>query len=500
MNLLGIDIGSSSIKVALFNAETGQSIARVNFPSREMEIDALQPGWAEQDPDEWMSNLIKAIELLKAEHHKELKAVSAIGITYQMHGLVAVNVDGNPIRKAIIWCDSRAVGLGEEAFNTLGKPYCLKHLLNSPGNFTASKLAWIKAHEPRKFDEIYKIMLPGDYIAYKLTGDIRTTSSGLSEGIFWDFQKNDISKAILTHYGFDADLLPEVSETFAVQGHLSSNMANLLGMQSGIPVSYRAGDQPNNAFSLSVLHPGEVAATAGTSGVVYGVTDKKDFDPRSRVNTFLHVNNTQHQNRLGILLCLNSIGILNSWTKNQLLVGNVSYEEMNKIAGHAPEGSSGLIILPFGNGAERVLENKNPGASIHGLHLTIHNRSHILRAMQEGIAFAFYYGVEIMEKMGLDLRVIRAGYANMFMSPLFTQTLSNVSNAKIELYNTDGAEGAARGAAVGTGYFNSPEEAFNGLKVLQTVEPDLNSQIGEFYAHWKNTLHNSIETNVKQEK
>jgi xylulokinase len=369
----------------------------------------------------------------------------------------------------------------------------LSHLLNSPGNFTASKLGWVKEHEPDNFHQIYKIMLPGDYITFRLTNQIITTASGLSEGIFWDFEKNKVSNTLMDYFGFDENIIPTIVETFSEQGHLTDEMAKLLGMQAGIPVCYRAGDQPNNAFSLNVLNPGEVAATAGTSGVVYGVTEKKKFDVKSRVNTFLHVNNTIINPRLGILLCLNSVGILNSWVKQQLLGSQLSYAEMNNIAMQAPEGAEGLKVLPFGNGAERVLENKNIGLSIHGINLTNQNRSHLIRAMQEGIVFAFQYGLEIMALSGLDLKVIRAGHANMFLSKLFVQTLANISQASIELYNTDGAEGAARGAALGAGYYKSSAEAFKELKLVDAIQPMINSQIGEHYLNWKQTLLHAIE-------
>jgi len=496
MILLGIDIGSSFIKVNLFDAEKGQSIAQAFHPPTEMNIVSPHHNWAEQDPESWMTSLKMAIGLLKNNHSHSLKNVGAIGISYQMHGLVAVDKNGVVVRNAIIWCDSRAVEIGNKAFHYLGENFCLKHLLNSPGNFTASKLKWVKDHEPAVYERIYKIMLPGDYIAYRLTNEIKTTASGLSEGIFWDFEKNSVSDELLNHYGLDKNLLPEVADTFSIQGKLTAEMAELLGMKANIPVSYRAGDQPNNALSLKVLNPGEVAATAGTSGVVYGVTDQKKFDTKSRVNTFLHVNNSLMNPRLGILLCLNSVGIMNSWARHQIMGGQINYDEMNKMAAQAPEGSDGLFVLPFGNGAERVLCNRNIGASFHGLNLTSHNQSHLLRALQEGVAFAFQHGVEVMETLGVGLSVIRAGKTNMFLSNLFTQTLANISGAAIELYNTDGSEGAARGAGIGTGFFKSPEEAFDGLKLLETIEPNHHTRIHESYFQWKSLLATTLQADI----
>jgi len=493
MITLGIDIGSSSIKVSLFDAAKGESIGNASYPPQEMEILTPKHDWAEQTPEIWMDNLQHAIDLLKHNHHQPLKQVKAIGITYQMHGLVLVDADGLVIRNSIIWCDSRAVTIGNKAFDELGKDICLRHLLNSPGNFTASKLRWVKEFEPENFQKIYKFMLPGDYVAFRLTDTIATTASGLSEGIFWDFEKNAISKDILRYYGFSKEIIPDVVNTFSFQGLLTSEMAERLGLTPGIPVTYRAGDQPNNALSLKVLHPGEVAATAGTSGVVYGVTDSKKFDPKSRVNTFLHINNSKEQPRLGILLCLNSVGILNSWAKHQISGNDTTYDAMNALAMEVPEGADGVMILPFGNGAERVLENQNIGASIHGLNLAKHHNKHLFRALQESIAFAFNYGIEIMQPLGLNLSVIRAGKSNMFLSPLFAQTLSNVTGAVIELYKTDGAEGAARGAAIGTGYYASPDEAFRNFKILETITPNPGSRIKDYYNNWVTLLRHRLE-------
>ncbi len=492
MITLGIDIGSSSIKVSLFDASIGKSIDSAVYPADEMEIISKHPDWAEQNPDVWMENFLKALDLIKERHPQEVKKVEAIGITYQMHGLVVVDKQGNPLRNAIIWCDSRAVDTGRKAFESIGSAFCLDHLLNSPGNFTASKLAWVKENEPEYYDKIYKFMLPGDYIAYRLSDKMGTTRSGLSEGILWDFKTNEVSIDLLSHFGIDENLIPEIMGTFSIQGHLSAKMAEITSIKEGTPITYRAGDQPNNAFSLKVLNPGEIAATAGTSGVIYGVSGTRDYDPLSRVNTFLHVNESVDKPRYGILFCLNSVGILNSWARHNIMSKETTYPEMNEIAASIPEGSEGLLILPFGNGAERMLENRNIGASIHGLNVIKHQKGHMLRAVQESIAYAFNYGIELMEPLGLDLKVIRAGKANLFLSPVFVQTLANLSGADIELYETNGAEGAARGAAIGSGFFKNPDEAFGDFEVQERIKPDPHSKISNFYAKWKDQLNKSI--------
>ncbi|MGM0375320.1 MAG: xylulokinase [Bacteroidota bacterium] len=490
---LGFDIGSSSVKVSLLDIEKGTSAGSAFYPKTEMPISAPHPDWAEQSPEEWWDNLKQALKEVLNTSDVKASEIKAIGITYQMHGLVALDKNGEVVRPSIIWCDSRAVSYGREAFQKLGEEWSLNHLLNSPGNFTASKLKWVKDNEPETFNRIDKIMLPGDYIAYRLTGEKTTTLSGLSEGIFLDFQTDDVSKVLLDHFGFSKDLLPPNTGTFSNQGTLDSKVAEELIIEAGIPVAYRAGDQPNNAFSLNVLEPGEVAATAGTSGVVYGVSDQLAPDPRSRVNTFAHVNHTREQRRLGILLCINGTGILNAWLRNNT-AADMDYGAMNDLAIEAPVGAEGLRVFPFGNGAERVLEDANPGAGMHGLNFNIHKKSHLLRAGQEGIAFSFRYGMDIMHNMGVNTKVIRAGKANMFLSPLFRQTLANLADASIELYDTDGSLGAARGAAVGAGIWNNPAEAFDNLKKLETISPDGEKEtLMGHYEDWKEQLYKLLK-------
>lgn len=488
--LLGYDIGSSSVKASLVNAESGKSEASAFFPKTEAEIIAVRAGWAEQHPQMWWENLKLATQAVLQQSGAKPEEVAAIGISYQMHGLVCVDKNQEVLRPAIIWCDSRAVPFGQQAFDTLGHEHCLSHLLNSPGNFTASKLAWVKENEPDLFSRIDKIMLPGDYIAMRLTGEACTTVSGLSEGMFWDFKNNRVADFLMNYYGFSNDLIPEIRPTFAEQGKVTAAAAEELGLKAGTPVTYRAGDQPNNALSLKVFNPGEIASTAGTSGVVYGVLGTVNYDPKSRVNTFAHVNHTDEQTRLGVLLCINGTGILNSWMKRNVAPESLSYAGMNDLAAQAPIGSDGLSIIPFGNGAERVLENQDRCCSIHGIRFNSHNRSHLLRAAQEGIVFSFKYGMEVMQQMGMDIRKIHAGNANMFLSPIFRDTLASVTGATIELFDTDGSVGAAKGAGLGAGIYKNTDEAFESLTRLQVIEPDVKNLAAyqDAYERWKSYL------------
>ena len=495
MYLLGCDVGSSSVKVSIVDSESGLTVASDFYPKEEAPIKAVRPGWAEQVPEDWWSYFKVALQ--SALHTSGVKGedIEAIGISYQMHGLVVVDKNQQVLRPSIIWCDSRAVTYGDRAFRNIGEKQCLSHLLNSPGNFTASKLAWVKEYEPQIFRQIDKIMLPGDYIAMRMTGDIVTTVSGLSEGIFWDFQQNGISEELMNYYGFSKDLIPDIRPTFGLQGEMLGSVAAELGLKKGTPVTYRAGDQPNNALSLNVLNPGESAATGGTSGVVYGVNGKVNYDTLSRVNTFAHVNHTDEQTRLGVLLCINGTGILNSWVKRNVAPDGISYSELNDLAASVPIGAEGLSILPFGNGAERMLQNKQVDCSMHGLNFNIHNKAHIARAAQEGIVFSFKYGMDIMNEMGIDIQVIRAGHANMFLSPIFREALAGVTGAIIELYDTNGAVGAAKGAGIGAGIYRTAEEAFASLKKIDVIEPDglkADKYCGA-YDLWKDRLNRQIE-------
>ncbi len=486
MYLLGYDIGSSSVKASLVNAESGKCVASAFYPKTEAEIIAVQSGWAEQKPEMWWANLKLATQDVMDASSIRKEDIAAIGISYQMHGLVCVDKNQQVLRPAIIWCDSRAVPYGEKAFHSLGEERCLSHLLNSPGNFTASKLAWVKENEPEIYARIDKIMLPGDYIAMKLTGEVCTTVSGLSEGMFWDFKNSEVAKFLMEYYGFDSSLIAAIKPTFSEQGRVTTFAAAELGLKEGTPVTYRAGDQPNNALSLNVFNPGEIASTAGTSGVVYGVNGAVNYDSQSRVNTFAHVNHTAERTRLGVLLCINGTGILNSWVKRTVVPAGVSYAEMNELAAQAPIGSGGISILPFGNGAERMLQNRETGCSINGINFNLHTRNHIIRAAQEGIVFSFKYGIDIMEGMGMDVRKIHAGHANMFLSPIFRDTLAGVTGATIELYDTDGSVGAAKGAGIGAGIYKDHNEAFATLDKLAVIEPNLTNKAAyeDAYQRW----------------
>ncbi len=492
MLLLGIDIGTSSIKVSVVDADTRRCIAAVRYPDhRENDILAPFPGWAEQSPDLWWEQVRLAIRQLTAPGSFDAQAIAAIGIAYQMHGLVVVDRNGNALRDSIIWCDSRAVAIGEQAFSAIGKQHALAHLLNSPGNFTAAKWAWVKANEPDIYRKAHHIMLPGDYIALQLTGSATTTISALSEGIFWDFKANSISPDIVSHFGFDEAVFPDIVPVFGVHGTLRHDVAAELGLPPDIPVSYKAGDQPNNALSLHVLRAGEVAATAGTSGVIYAVSDQLVYDPESRVNTFAHVNYTPEDPRTGILLCINGTGILNRWVKSQLGAG-LDYNRMNALASTIDPGSNGLHILPFGNGAERMLHNRIPGAAFLGIDLNTHGQAHVFRAAQEGIAYAFRYGLDVLRENGLAPAVIRAGRSNLFLSDLLTTIFVDVTQTAVELYDNDGSVGAALGAGIGAGIFTSPDDAFEGIKPLKTVEPTQDRTYESLYQEWKQLLDNRL--------
>ena len=492
--LLGFDVGSSSVKASLVEMESGQCAASAFFPESEAPIKAVRAGWAEQSPENWWQYLKQSLRKIMDETGAKGEQICAIGVSYQMHGLVCVDKDLKPLRDAIIWCDSRAVPYGERAFRDLGSDLCLGHLLNSPGNFTASKLAWVKENEPELFEKIYKIMLPGDYIALKLSGECNTTASGLSEGMLWDFQENRPAKFLMDYFGFPESVLPTVVPTFSVQSQVCSAAAEELGLKEGTPIGYRAGDQPNNALSLNVFNPGEIAATAGTSGVVYGVLGDVNYDPKSRVNTFAHVNHTAEANRLGVLLCINGTGILNAWMRRTVAPEGISYAEMNDLMAAVPIGSEGVSVIPFGNGAERVLENREIGASIHGVNFNKHGKAHLMRAAQEGIVFSFCYGMEIMREMGMDIQKIHAGRANMFLSDIFRQTLASTSGASIELLETDGSVGAAKGAGMGCGIYKDHDEAFASLKRLAVIDPDMarREEYLTAYEQWKKALSKEV--------
>jgi len=460
--LLGFDIGSSSVKATLVNAENIDENYHGQSPKTEMRITAKQSSWAEQDPNLWWEHVVKSCLEVLAASKISSSDIASIGIAYQMHGLVCINEMGAILRDAIIWCDSRAVDIGEKCFKSLGSDYCLNHLLNSPGNFTASKLAWLAENEAATYERIHKIMLPGDYIAWKMTGKIQTTISGLSEGVFWDFKRNDISEVLLEDLNIDRELLPDIVENFTTQGRLTEEAANQLGLTVGIPITYRAGDQPNNALSLNVLKPGQVAATGGTSGVVYALTDKARADEKSRINAY-------------------------RWIKEQF--GAESYSAMEQQAERIPVGSEGLRILPFGNGAERLLENLETGAQINNLQLNIHKAGHFYRAGLESIAFAFAYGLEMMMPLMGETDTIRAGNDNLFQSDVFSTTLATILDVEIEIIETTGSLGAAVASGINEGSVRNLEGKLSNLNKLKSYVPAVDQKpYLEAYELWRTDL------------
>ncbi len=489
MYLLGIDLGSSSIKVALIAAKSQAVKKVIQYPNSEMPIQAAKEGWAEQDPEMWWAHLKQACNFLFDRSDIEPQEIAAIGIAYQMHGLVIVDKNHEVLRPSIIWCDSRAVAIGKAANEALGNKNCLQSMLNSPDNFTASKLRWVKENEPKLFEKIHKAMLPGDFLAMKMTGKIRTTISGLSEGIFWDFSKGDLAHDLLEHYGLSKEILPATVDTFSVQGKLTVEAAAELGLAIDTPVSYRAGDQPNNAFSLGVIHPHQVAGTGGTSGVIYGVVDRPQYDLQSRVNGFAHVNHAQDATRIGVLLCINGAGSQYAWVKKQIAEQGLDYTALEEAQLNVPIGSDGLRILPFGNGAERMLQNKYLGAQIFNLQLNVHTRAHMYRAALEGIAFAYVYGMEIMNDLGIQPKTMRVGNDNLFQSAIFSETVATLSEVDIDLIETTGAVGAAKAAGFGIGIYPTLDAAVGDLKIIKSYrKKEVSKAYVEAYKDWKSIL------------
>jgi xylulokinase len=485
---IGYDIGSSFVKAALVDVETGRPIARARVPEAEISIDALQIGWAEQDPNLWWQYLCDATKKLLSDAQIKADQISSIGISYQMHGLVLVDRDLNPLRKSIIWCDSRATHFGEKAFEKLGKDYCKDHLLNSPGNFTASKLAWVIENEPELYQKAHKLMLPGDFLAAKLSGEMQTTVTGLSEGIFWDFKNDQPSKALFDHYQMDQSLVPEVVDNFTVQATVSSSGTQATGLKEGTPITYRAGDQPNNAYTLGARKAGDVVATGGTSGVVYALTDQLSGQELTKVNTFAHVDYQPQKKIFGKLLNLNGAGIQYRWLHQ--LMGELGYDKLNEMAQQAPIGSNGLQVFPFGNGAERMLDNKVVNGHISNINFNIHDNNHMVRATLEGIAFAMIYGIEILKNDGVIIENLKVGNDNLFLSDVFSKTIADTLGISIQMLEATGAEGAAK-ASIDRA---NQTQSNNNINITKTINPNpkLRDESIASFEKWRTQLFNNI--------
>lgn len=494
MLYIGIDLGTSAVKLTVWDAGNQRSLVTVQYPNEEAPILSTQTGWAEQSPLDWWDYIRHAMHQANASGIYDIKDIKGIGIAYQMHGLVLIDQHGSCLGNSIIWCDSRSVHSGEQIYQTLGKNYCDKHLLNSPGNFTAAKLAWVQQHQPAIFQQIHRIMLPGDYISFRMTGEATTTISALSEGIFWDYQQNQPAHHLFQQYNWNPEWIPEIRPVFGDHGILSVEAARELQLLPGIPVTYKAGDQLNNAWSLGVLEPGQIAATAGTSGVIYAVTNQPLTDPLARINSFAHVNHSYDQSRLGLLMCINGAGILNQWVR-QITGNRYDYDEMNRLAASIQPGADGLFFYPFGNGAERILGNRLLHAHLQNIDFNRHTPAHLFRAAQEGVAFAFRYGLDIIKEMQVNPELIRACAANMFLSDVFVEAFVQLTQTPLELFDTSGSEGAARGAAKGSGYGKEDNQLTMPSTPIKRIEPDThNNQWEEIYQHWYHQIKEKIQS------
>lgn len=492
MYFLGIDLGSSSIKLAVLDGHSGKALANTTVPEKEMQMHAPKAGWAEQDPELWWNYICDGIKKLRSDG-VAIARIQAIGISYQMHGLVLTDKNLKVLRPSIIWCDSRAAPIGSQIYTEKGASFFQERVLQSPGNFTASKLKWVQKNEPELFKKVAYMMLPGDYIAAKFSGVAQTSKSGLSEAALWNFKKQSLATEVLEAMELPKDVIPEIVANFGIQAQIDSTLAEELGLSKEVKITYRAGDQPNNALSLNVTQPGEIATTAGTSAVIYSVTDQDASDTENRVNTFLHVNHTEKQKRNGVLLCINGSGILYQWLRKILSTEQnqlISYDQLNKLASQVTPGSDGLLFYPFGNGVERIFNNKKSSSGIENLNFNRHETAHVVRAACEGIVFAMNYGFEVMQTIGAGGSRVKATHANLFLSPVFRDIFVNTTQTSLELYNTNGAEGAARGAAFGFGHYSSLNEANQSLELMGTQEPDprLTQAYKAYYQNWKNNI------------
>ena len=492
MYYIGYDLGSSFVKIALLDSKTNKQVSLIKEPSSEMKIISLKDNWAEQDPKLWWKYICDGTKKLINKTKINKDQIKAIGISYQMHGLVLLDNKKKLLRNSIIWCDSRAVNIGNKAEKEIGIEKFRENLLNSPGNFTASKLKWVKEKEPDLYKRVKYFMLPGDYIAFKLTGEISTTINGLSEGILWDFKSNSSADWLLDYFEIDKNFVPQVVNNFEEQGRINKKASEESGLPLNIPVKYRAGDQPNNALSLNVLNPGEIAATAGTSGVLFSLTDILKTNEISRINHFAHVNYSKKSPVVGKLLCINGTGIQYKWLRE--ITNEKEYNKMNKIMKDVPVGCEGLINFPFGNGAERIFNNKIIGSHFINLNFNKHGKAHLYRSAIEGIAFSFAYGIELMKEDQSLINVIKAGNDNLFQSKVFVETLCSIIGNNIQIYNTNGAIGAARASTIEGNNFDYFKISSTGNDLVSEYEPkNSNEEYILAYEKWKKELNKKIK-------
>lgn len=500
--LLGIDIGTSGTKTVLFN-EMGDTIASAigEYPLYQPHI-----GWAEQEPEDWWQATVDTIKQVLDTSGVNPADIKGIGLSGQMHGMVLLNKEGNVLRSSIIWCDQRTQEECHKITEIIGKERLIEITANPAlTGFTASKVMWVKNHQPDIFEKIYKILLPKDYIRYKLTGEFATEVSDASGMQFLDVPKRTWSGEILNKLGLDYKWMPAVYESQEVSGKVTKKVAQLTGLAPGTPVVGGGGDQAAGAVGNGIVKPGVISSTIGTSGVVFAHMDEVNIDPRGRVHTFCHaVPNTWH-----VMGVTQGAGLSLQWMRNNFGAAERElaefldidpYELMTKEAQKAAPGCEGLIYLPYLMGERTPHLDPYAKGVFFGLSAK-HGRNEMIRTVMEGVAYSLRDCLEIIKGMGVSVSEVRASGGGG-KSSLWRQMQADIFNNPITTINS--SEGPALGAAllagVGTEVYNSvPEACEAAIKTISVQQPiEANVNVYDKYYEVYKELYHALKDSYKK--
>jgi xylulokinase len=471
MKLLGIDIGTSGTRAVVIDGQ-GQVISaataeHVNFASPQL-------GWAEQDPEDWWGAATRAVQQCLAQANINPGDINGIGLTGQMHGLVALDKNDRVVRPAILWCDQRTSQECREITEELGAQQLIEFTANPALTvFTLPKIRWMQKHEPEVWSGVRSILLPKDYVRFRLTGSRATDVADASGTLLFDVAHRQWSAPMLEVAGLHADLLPRVFESQQISGHVSEEAGRATGLRAGIPVVAGAGDQAAGAVGMGIVEPGAVSATIGTSGVVFAATAAPVRDPQGRIHTFCHaIPNCWH-----VMGVTQAAGLSLKWFREQFSAnGNSavdSYDHLMEEAAKTPAGAEGLLWAPYLMGERTPHLDPNARGALVGL-TAGHTRGHMIRAILEGVAFSLRDCLTIFSELQIPVASIRLGGGGA-RSPLWCQIQADIFGREVSVLQAE--EGPAYGAAllagVGVGAWPSVRNACEAsVRVARRFEPD----------------------------
>lgn len=476
MKFLGIDVGTGGSRAVVID-EAGQVVTSATI--EHAPFASPQTGWAEQDPGDWWRASSAAVRAVLANGKVRTEEIASIGLTGQMHGAVLLDEHDEVLRPAIIWCDVRTDPQCREITQRVGAEQLIQLVLNPAlAGFTLPKLMWVREVEPDLWTRVRSVLLPKDYVRLKLTGDRATDVADASGTLLLDVRGRKWSQEMLAHANLDEKLLPHVYESQEVTGSVSAAGAEATGLLVGTPVVAGAGDQAAGAIGMGIVRPGSVSATIGTSGVVFAATDRPALDPKGRVHTFCHA----IPDRWHVMGVTQAAGLSLRWFRDRFGTGDIHsnndqnrdpYEYLVEEAANAPVGADGLFWAPYLMGERTPHLDPHARAALIGLTAS-HTRSHIIRAILEGVAYSLRDTLSIFSELGVPAGIIRLGGGGA-RSILWQQIQADVYGQTVELVAADEgpAFGAALLAAVGVAAWASVDEACNtAVSVRARIEPE----------------------------